>query len=100
MRLIYIVSTTNFLISKAEVATSETSRLLRVVLEVSLYILIGVVTDDLDRVFISTHGTITTKTVEHTLISTVIELRILLYRKRGKGYIIYDTYGEVILWLG
>ena len=45
----------------------DTAGLLRVILEVSLNELIGMVTDDLDGVLVSTNGTVTAETPELAL---------------------------------
>ena len=47
VRCIYLISRTDWIITEAEVRTSETTRLLRVIREVSLTVLISVVTDNL-----------------------------------------------------
>ena len=65
--LVDIVRTLNWLIAKTEVRNCDTTGLLRVILEVCLYILVGVVTDNLDRVFVSTNSTVTAETPELTL---------------------------------
>ena len=65
--VIDVVSRANGAVTEAEVRAGEASRLTRVVLEVSLAILIGILTDDLDRVLIRTHGTVR---------STAVELRL------------------------
>ena len=87
-------------IAKAQVRTGETTRLLRVVREVCLAILVGVVTDNLYRVFVGTYSTICAQSIElglEQIIATHGDF--LLFGQGGKGNIIYDTYGKVVLWL-
>ena len=64
MRVIDVVSGADGAVTETEVRAGEASGLTRVVLEVSLAILAGILTDDLDRVLIRTHGTVRTTTVE------------------------------------
>ena len=65
--LVDVVRALDGLITKAQMRNGDTAGLLRVILEVSLDILIGVVTDDLCRVFISSYSTVTADTPELTL---------------------------------
>ena len=58
VRCIHLVSTVDRLVAEAQVRARETSRLLRVVGEVGLAILVGVVTDNLNGVLVGTHSTI------------------------------------------
>ena len=67
MGVIDVVSGADGAVTEAEVRAGKASGLTRVVLEVSLAVLIGILTDDLDRVLIRTHGTIR---------STAVELRL------------------------
>ena len=86
-------------IAKAQVRAGETTRLLRVVREVCLAILVGVVTDNLYRVFVGTYSTICTQSIELGLEQIVATHgNFLLFGQGGKGNIIYDTYGKVVLW--
>ena len=76
----------------------EATRLLRVVREVSLAVLIGVVTNDLHRVLVGTHGTVRAQAIELSLEQAVATHRNLFdLRQRGKGNIVDDTHGEVVL---
>ena len=80
---------------------SETARLLRVVREVSLTTLVGVVTNNLDRVLVSTHSTVSTKTVELRLEQTVAtHCDFFLLGKRCESHIIHNTDSEVVLGFG
>ena len=70
----------------------DTACLLRVVLEVCLNILIGVVTDNLDRVFVSTNGTVTAKTPEFALNCTFSSsVGCSFFFERKICNIVYDT---------
>ena len=64
---LYLIGRTDLIITETKMRTSETTRFLRVVREVSLAILIGVITNNLNRVLVSTYSTIGTKTIELSL---------------------------------
>ena len=58
VRRVNLISRVDRLVAETKVRACETTRLLRVVREVSLAILIGVVTDNLHRVLVGTDCTI------------------------------------------
>ena len=88
-------------ITETEVRRGVTTRLLRVIREVSLAILVGRTTDNLNRVLVGTYRTVGTQTEEQTLERTGLGHRDLLaYGQREVRYIVHDTYREVILRLG
>ena len=88
-------------VAETQVRAGETSRLLRVVREVSLAVLVGVVTDNLYGVLVSTYGTISTQTIELSLEHAgTTKCNLLNGRQRGEGHVVYDTNGEVVLGLG
>ena len=60
VRSIYQISRTNRMITETQVRTSETTGLLRVVREVCLAIFVCIVTNNLYRVLVSTHRTVST----------------------------------------
>ena len=99
-----VVSLVNF-IGGADLALTETqgrngyaTTLLGVVGEVALSIHVGVVTDDLDGVFVSTNGTVGAVTPEFAsdAIFRSSNNRSANF-ERGVGNIINDTNGEVVL---
>ena len=76
-----------------------TTRLLRVIREVSLAILVCRATDNLNRVLVCTDCTVSTQTEEQRLEGTLLSHRDLLaYRQREVCNVIDDTYCEVVLW--
>ena len=60
------------LAAEAEVGDRNAAGLLRVVLEVTLSIVLGVVTDDLNGVLISTNRTVSAETPEHALLAVAL----------------------------
>ena len=60
---VHQIGGTNGVITETQVRASETTRLLRVVGEVSLAVLVGRFADDLDRVLVGTHRTVGAETV-------------------------------------
>src|SRR5574344_1992075 len=89
------------LVAETEVRASETTRLLRVVREVSLAILVGVVTDNLHGVFVSTYSTISTQAVELSFEDTLTaESYFFFGRKRSESDIVNNAQSELILRFG
>ena len=100
--LVDIVGGTDGLVAEAQVADGDAAGLLGVVLEVRLNILVGMVTDDLDGVFVGAHGTVAAQTPELALdgafrggVGTVGILR-----QGHVGHIVHDADGELALHLG
>ena len=77
----------------------NTAGLLGVIIKICLSIHIGVVTDDLDGVLVSTYGTVCTKTPELTVDGSFGSgnCDFLACRQGQIGYIINDTDGEYLL---
>ena len=94
-----IVGTANRLVSKAQVGNGNTTSLLGVVLEVGLDILVGVVTDNLCGVFVSTNSSVTTDTPEFTFNSSFSrgDRSGLNFRQAEVGNIVHDTNCEASL---
>jgi len=98
VRSIYQVSRTDRSITETQVRTSETTRLLGVVREVSLTVFVGVVTDNLNRVLVGTYSTVSTQTVEFSFEHTfTAQSDFFFLRKRSERNVVYDTDSEVVL---
>ena len=98
--LVYVIGALNRLIAETQVRNGNTAGLLRVILEVSLNVFIGMVTDNLNRVFVSTNGTVAAETPELTFNSALSRgVRSFLLGERKVGNIIVNTDGEVVLRL-
>ena len=65
--LVDVVGRLDRLVTEAQVGNGNATGLLGVVLEVSLYVLVGVVTDDLDGVLVGTNGAVAAQTPELAL---------------------------------
>ena len=87
------------MITEAQVADGDTAGLLGVILEVCLNIFIGVVTNNLNGVLVSTNGTVTADTPELALNGafscSVRSLRILWERQVSN--VVDNTNGELTL---
>ena len=95
-----LISAADRRVAEAQVRACEAATLLGVVREVSLTILVGIVTDNLHTVLIGTNGTVGTQTEEFGLEdSLAAKCHLLLSRQRGEGEVVNDTYGEVVLRL-
>ena len=79
--VIDVVSGADGAVTEAEVRAGKASGLTRVVLEVSLAVLAGILTDDLDRVLIGTHGTIRSTTIELRLKGIRSHIEVVCERK-------------------
>ena len=100
VRSIYLVCTVDRAVAETQVRAGETTRLLRVVREVCLAILVSIVTDNLNRVLVSTNGTVSTQTIELSLEQVVATHWDLLFLwERSECNVIYDTNSEVVLRL-
>ena len=96
--LVDVVGALNRLVAKAQVGNGDTACLLRVILEVSLNILVGMVADNLDGVFVCADCTVAAETPELALDSTLCRgVRSGLFSKREIGNVIGDTDCEVVL---
>ena len=88
-------------VTETQVRAGEAARLLRVVREVSLAILVGVVADNFYTVLVGTHGTVGTEAVELSLEhASATESDFFYFGKRSEGHVVDDTNGEVVLGLG
>ena len=96
--LVDVVGALNRLVAKAQVGYGDTACLLRVILEVCLNILVGMVADNLDGVLICANGTVTAQTPELALDSAFCRsVGSGLLGKGQLGNIICNTEGEVVL---
>src|SRR5699024_2528204 len=64
--LVDVVRALDRVVTKTQVGNCDTACLLGVILEVSLDVFVGVVTDDLGGVLVSTNGTVSAQTPELT----------------------------------
>ena len=98
IRCVYQIGRTDRMITETQVRTSETTRFLRVVREISLAIFICIVTDDLNRVLVGTDSTVCTQTVELSFEHTfATQCDLFFLRQGGECYVIYDTDRELVL---
>ena len=88
------------LISKSQVGNGYATRFLRVVVKISLYIFIGVISDDLDGVFIGTHRSVGTHAPELTT-GCPFRRRVRAFGalQRKICHIIHDADGKFFLRL-
>jgi len=87
-------------LAETKVTDSQTTALVSIIEEVTLDVLISVITDDLDSIVVSTDSTISTKTPEHALGGALrdgVELRA--HGDVEVSAIIEDIHGEVVLGL-
>ena len=99
--LVDIIRRTDGLITEAQMADGDTAGLLRVVLEVGLYILVGMVADDLDGVLVGAHGTVAAQTPELALdgAGSCGVGAVLILGQGEIGHIVHDADGELTLHL-
>ena len=96
--LVDVVRALDGAVTETEVRDGDTGGLLGVILEVCLNKLVGVVTDDLDGVLVSTNGTVSTETPELTADCTCSRsVGSGLFFERKTGDVVNDTDGEVVL---
>ena len=87
--------------AEAQVRGGHRARFLRIVYEVPLGKVIGILADDLDRVLVGADGAVGAQAVKHAAHGLGIfgrELRIVI--DRGMRHIVHDADGEVVLALG
>ena len=78
----------------------ETSRLLRVICEISLTVLVGVVADDFHGVLVGTHCSVGSESVELGLEHTfAADVYFGHNRQRKVGNVILDTDGRIRFWV-
>ena len=98
VRLGDIVRRTNRGVAETQVRDRDATGLLGIVLEVGLDVLVGVVTDDLDRVLVGADGTVATETPELALDGTGGSgVGVVLARKGESGDVIDDADRELAL---
>ena len=98
--MLYQVTSNDRLVSKTQMGTGYTTGFLCVIFKICLYILICMVTNDLNGILICTNSTIGSKTPELTAYSAwCCYLDLISYWKRSKGKVIIDTYCKVVLRL-
>ena len=97
---IHQICRANRRIAETQVRTGETSRLFRIVGEIGLTIFIGIVTDNLYRVLVSTYRTIGSQTIKFSLEDTfATQCQFFFRRKRRESDIIDNTDSKVVLRL-
>ncbi len=84
----------DLLMTETKVRHGNTAGFLGVIIEVSLCVHIGIVTDDLDGVLVSTYGTVCTQTPELTVGSSFRSGNKRAPTAGTVGNIIYDTSGK------
>ncbi len=87
------------LVAETQVRAGEAARLLRVVGEVGLTVFIGIVADDLHRVLVGAHGTVSTQTIELGLEHRVAHHDRSYRGQRAEVHVVDYADGEVILRL-
>ena len=96
--LFYIICGLDRLVSESEVRDGHTARLLGVVLEVSLYLLVRMVADDLDAVLVGSHGTVGAQTPEFAGLGAFrSNVRVLRRSQRQMRHIVVDGNREFFL---
>ena len=85
------------LVAETEVGAGVTARFLGVIVEVSLAVFVGVVTDDLDGVLVGTYSTVSAEAVELGFESALRQDGNFLANFQGTvGHIVVDTDGELV----
>ena len=98
--LVDIVRGLDRLSTEAQMRYGYAASLLGVVLEVSLYVVIGVVADNLDGVLVCTNGTVAAQTPELTFDGAFCcGVRGCVLCQRKVGDVIHDAEGELLLRL-
>ena len=97
VRRVHQVSGADGSVSETQVRARETAGLLRVVREVSLTVLVGVVADNLHGVLVGTHRTVGTQAVElgfeHAFAT---HGHLFFLRKRSERHVVHDAEGELV----
>ncbi|MCL4102565.1 hypothetical protein MMG03_002169 [Fibrobacter succinogenes] len=81
-------------LTETEVRSGHGTRLLGVVYEVTLSVVFGFVTDNLDGVLVCANGTVGAQTEEHGLEEVGIQLEVRIDGEAGVADIVVDTNGE------
>ena len=99
--LVDVVGRADGLVAEAQVADGHAAGLFRVVLEVRLDVLVGVVADDLGAVLVGAHGAVAAKAPEFALLGALgrgVGSGLLLQRKAG--HVVHNANGKAALGLG
>jgi hypothetical protein len=93
---------TDGLWTKPQMGHGHSAGLLRVIIEVALREVIGLFTDDLDRVLVCTNCTVCAETEEYTTDNVPFRFdhKGWIHFKAGMSDIVIDAYSEVILGFG
>ncbi len=83
--------------AEPEVAHGEGAGFLRVVDEVSLGIVVGGLTYDLDAVLVCAYGAVGAQSKEDRLVKSLFTQFELGYLDAGVGYVVVDAHGEAVL---
>ena len=87
--------------AEAEVADRVAAGLLRVVDEVALGVVVGLVADDLDRVLVGADGAVGAEAVEHALLGALaLEVEVLVPLEAQVALVVVDAEHEFLLGLG
>ena len=97
--LVDVVRALDRVVTKTQVGNCDTACLLGVILEVSLDVFVGVVTDDLGGVLVGTNGTVSAQTPELTFYCTRsrCDRSRFNFRQGQVGNVVHDTDGETRL---
>ena len=95
--LVYIICGMNRLVTEAEMRYGKTAGLLRVICEVSLSLLVGIIADDFNRIFVGADGSVRADTPEFAGDGPGRNgIRILGIGKRQMCNVVFDADCEVI----
>src|SRR5580700_7524908 len=96
----YQIAGSNRLRPESQVRNGDRTGLLRVIDEISLRVIVGILTDYLDRILIRAHGAVRAQAVEHgpdNVVGLGGERRVI--SQAGMADVVVDPDGEVILCL-
>ena len=100
VRLVDVVRALDGLVAEAQVAHRHAAGLLRVILEVGLHVLVGVVADDLDGVFVRADRAVAAETPELALDGALCRGGGSgLLGKGHVGHVVHNAQGELALHL-
>ena len=83
-------------ISKTEVRTGKSSRFLGVVSKIGLHVLVGIVSDNLDGVFVGPNRSVGPQPVKLGFVGRFIHRNLLNFRQRFERHIIHNSDGEIV----
>ncbi len=93
---IHQISGADTVISKTEMGTGKSSRFLGVVSKIGLHILIGIIPDNLDGVFVGSNRSVGSQAVKLGFVGCFIHRDLLNFRQRFKCHIIHNSDGEIV----